>query len=250
MKAAAGGALSLVDLTLTYDRHPAVHHLEGGFRPGSLTAVIGPNGAGKSTLLKALAGMLRPAGGRIERGTLSAQDIAYLPQQAEIDRSFPISVLDCVALGAWRRCGAFGGIDPATRDAAADALAMVGLRGFEGRAVGALSAGQFQRVLFARMLLQNAPVILLDEPFTAIDARTTADLLALVGRWHGEARTVIAVLHDFDQVRRHFPETLLLARRPVAWGATDQVLTPANLERARAMAETWDDGATLCRQAG
>jgi zinc/manganese transport system ATP-binding protein len=96
-------------------------------------------------------------------------------------------------------------------------------------------------VLFARLLLQDATVILLDEPFTAIDARTTRDLLDLVCRWHGEGRTVITVLHDFEQVRMYFPEALLLAREPIAWGPTETVLSPANLLRARSMAECWEN---------
>jgi zinc/manganese transport system ATP-binding protein len=129
------------------------------------------------------------------------------------------------------------------------ALATVGLEGFETRHIGALSAGQFQRVLFARLLLQDARVILLDEPFTAIDARTTRDLLDIVARWHGDGRTVIAVLHDFEQVRAHFPQTLLLARRLIGWGPTHQVLSSANLLQARAMAERWDEDAQTCEPA-
>lgn len=129
---------------------------------------------------------------------------------------------------------------------AGEALAAVGLEGFAKRHVGSLSAGQFQRVLFARLLLQDANIILLDEPFTAIDARTTRDLVDLVLRWHGEGRTVIAVLHDFDLVRAHFPETLLLARELVGWGPTAAVMSPANLLQARAMAERWDEDAAAC----
>ena len=98
-----------------------------------------------------------------------------------------------------------------------------------------------QRMLFARLLLQDARVIVLDEPFTAIDAKTTADLLDLVRRWHGEERTVLAALHDLELVRDDFPETLLLAREPVAWGATADVLTPENLLKARRMCEAFDD---------
>jgi zinc/manganese transport system ATP-binding protein len=126
------------------------------------------------------------------------------------------------------------------------ALAAVGLRGFERRPVGAVSSGQFQRVLFARLLLQDAPVILLDEPFNALDARTAAELLGLVRRWHGEGRTVIAVLHDLDLVRREFPETLLLARDCLGWGPTGEVLTAANRLRARMMAEAWAEQAEAC----
>ena len=126
------------------------------------------------------------------------------------------------------------------------ALAAVGLRGFERRPVGSVSSGQFQRVLFARLLLQDAPVILLDEPFNAVDARTAADLLAMVRRWHGEGRTVVAVLHDLDLVRGEFPETLLLARDCLGWGPTAEVLTAANRLRARMMAETWAADADEC----
>ena len=144
-------------------------------------------------------------------------------------------------LGAWRRTGALRGVDAATARQARAALHAVGLAGLERRPVGALSAGQFQRVLFARLLLQDAPVVLLDEPFNAIDSRTTRDLLDLLGRWHAEGRTVIAVLHDMDQVRALFPDTLLIARDLIAWGPTDAVLTPANLLRAREAAEAWDD---------
>jgi zinc/manganese transport system ATP-binding protein len=103
-----------------------------------------------------------------------------------------------------------------------------------------------QRMLFARVLLQDARLIVLDEPFNAIDAKTSADLLALVQRWHGEGRTVLAALHDMDLVRNHFPETLLLARGPVAWGATAQVLTAENLAEARRMCEAFDDTAAAC----
>lgn len=240
--------IRLDNLTVSYDRHPAVHHLSGTFEPGSLTAIAGPNGAGKSTLLKAIMGELRPAEGRVER-RLQRTDFGYLPQAAEINRRFPISVLDIVLLGSWRSAGAFGRIAKQDTTSARAALSTVGLEGFEKRHIGSLSAGQFQRVLFARLLLQDARIILLDEPFTAIDARTTRDLLDIVVRWHGDGRTVIAVLHDFEQVRAHFPETLLLARRLIGWGATQEVMSSANLLQARVMAERWDEDAEACEPA-
>jgi zinc/manganese transport system ATP-binding protein len=245
-----GAAVAFRDLTVVYDRHPAVHHLTGSFSPGSLTAIVGPNGAGKSTLLKAIVGALRPAAGTVELNGLSRSELAYLPQQAEIDRTFPITVADTVVMGAWTRIGVGIGVNRAIAVRASEALSAVGLEGFERRPVGSLSAGQFQRVLFARMLLQDARVVLLDEPFTAIDARTTRDLLDLVVCWHRrEGRTIIAVLHDFDQVRAYFPRALLLARELIAWGDTDRVLTPENLLSARAMAENWDENAPLCDRA-
>ena len=236
-----GVGISLDDLTVAYDRRPAVHHVHGRFAAGSLTAICGPNGAGKSTLVKAIVGALAPASGAIHRDGLAIRDLGYLPQAAEIDRSFPLTVADTVLLGAWRQIGPFGGAGRALAARARAALAGVGLDGFERRPVGSLSAGQFQRVLFARLLLQDASVLLLDEPFTAIDARTTGDLLELIRTWNGEGRTVVAVLHDLDQVRAHFPDTLLMAREAIAWGATAQTLTAANLHRARNWAESWYD---------
>ena len=242
-------AIRLNNLTVAYRGHPAVHHLSGEFAPGSLTAIVGPNGAGKTSLLAAIMGRIRPAEGKVSFDGASRDHVAWLPQQAEIDRSFPIRVFDLVALGHWGRLGCFRGIAARQRDAVGNALDAVGLGGFERRSIAELSAGQFQRVLFARVLLQDAPVILLDEPFNAIDARTTADLLAVVARWHAEARTVIAVLHDLEQVRLHFDRTLLMARRCVAWGPTAEVLHAENLFRARQMAEAWDEDAPVCREA-
>jgi len=243
---AGESVLAFDDLTLGYDRHPAVHHLEGTVRRGDLLAVLGPNGAGKSTLLKGIIGVLRPLAGVIRFTGVRRDQVAYLPQQAEIDRAFPIGVFDFVAMGLWRSLGALGGLSGAARIRVGEALSAVGLSGFERRPIGSLSGGQMQRILFARLLLQDAPLILLDEPFTSIDARTAADLLALVKRWHGERRTVLAVLHDLDQVRAHFPQALLLARQPVAWGPTPDVLTQGNLTRARTLCEAWDESAHVC----
>jgi zinc/manganese transport system ATP-binding protein len=232
-----------------HDRHPAVHHLTGCFAPGSLTAVVGPNGAGKTTLLRALAGLHPGCEGTIDRGGLPPDRIALLPQQGRLDRSFPISCRDVVALGAWARIGPFRRLPADTAASAAAALREVHLAGFERRPVGTLSAGQFQRVLFARLAVQDAPVLLLDEPFNAVDARTAADLMARIRAWHAEGRTIVAVLHDLELVVRAFPETLLLAREPLAWGPTGEVLTAENRFRALLTAEAWATDAALCRDA-
>jgi zinc/manganese transport system ATP-binding protein len=238
--------LQFRDVTLGYDRHPAVHHLSGEVTAGALLAVVGPNGAGKSTLFRGLVGILRPLAGTILTAGLDTRDIAYLPQTADIDRSFPISVFDFVGTGLWRQTGLFGGIGREARGKIEKALSAVGLSGFENRGIGTLSGGQMQRMLFARVLLQDARLIVLDEPFNAIDAKTSADLLALVGQWHAEKRTVLAALHDMELVRAHFPETLLLARGQVAWGSTADVLTTENLLEARRMCEAFDDSAAAC----
>jgi zinc/manganese transport system ATP-binding protein len=235
------GGIEVDNLSVAYDGQIALRQVRGRFAPGSMTAVCGPNGAGKSTLVKAIVGLLRPVQGHVARQGLDSRDLAYLPQAAEVDRSFPVSVAETVLLGAWRRIGPFRAATRAVARQVEEALATVGLDGFGRRPIGALSAGQFQRVLFARLLLQDAPVIVLDEPFTAIDARTARDLLDLVRRWHGESRTIVAVLHDFDLVRAHFPETLLLARDQIAWGPTAEALDDSNLHAARLRAEGWAD---------
>jgi zinc/manganese transport system ATP-binding protein len=246
--ASVAAHLRFENLTLGYERHPAVHHLDGEVAPGALLAVMGPNGAGKSTLLKGIVGVLRPLQGRIVLRGVARRDIAYLPQLADVERSFPINVRDFVAMGCWRSLGAFRGFGRREREKVEQALAAVGLSGFEARPISSLSGGQLQRSLFARLLLQDASLILLDEPFTAIDSGTARDLMDLIQRWHGEGRTVVAVLHDLDLVRERFPETLLLARSPVAWGRTAECLSARNLLRARQMGEAFDDAANVCRK--
>jgi zinc/manganese transport system ATP-binding protein len=239
--------ISFSDLTLGYDRHPAVHHLTGSVEDGELLAICGPNGAGKSTLLKAIAGIHAPLGGTMRR--MEDSDVAYLPQLAEVDLSFPINVFDFVAMGLWKTCGPFGGIGSAGRTRTRAAITAVGLHGFEDRDIGTLSGGQRQRMLFARLIVQDARIVLLDEPFTALDAKTTADLIAVMMRWHEQRRTVVAVLHDLDLVRRCFPRTLLIAREKIAWGETERVLQPDNLARAQAMIEAFDETAQTCERA-
>jgi zinc/manganese transport system ATP-binding protein len=226
-----GASIEVRNLSIAYRDRPALQDLTGEFAAGSLTAVVGPNGAGKSSLLKALAGIL-PARTGVVRSPASAEHFAFLPQQSELDRDFPVTVGELVALGGWRSFGAFRRPSDTLPGRVADAMATAGLEGFGARQIADLSAGEFQRALFARILVQDAAVVLLDEPFTAVDERTTGDLLQLVQCWHREGRTVVAVLHDIDQVREHFPSTLLLARSCIAWGDTLAVLTPDNLARA------------------
>lgn len=230
-------ALQFEDLTLGYNRQPAVLGLDAAVQEGTLTAIVGPNGAGKSTLLKGVTGALAPMTGHVRLAKGPKENIAYLPQQSEIDRSFPMSVADLVAMGLWREIGAFGGLRSRHRSKVADAISAVGLEGFERRGVGSLSGGQVQRALFARLMLQDTPVVLLDEPFNAIDARSMADLIEIVRHWHDEGRTVMAVLHDFETVRAHFPDSMMLARELVAHGPTHKVLTAENQFRARQMCE-------------
>ena len=237
-------SLTFRDLTLGYYSHPAVHHMNGSVERGSLTAVVGPNGSGKSTLMKGIVGVLEPMSGEVRRG--AGARIAYLPQQSEIDRSFPARVVDLVSLGLWPKRGLLGRFTSEDRKSVSTALMAVGMGGFENRPIDTLSGGQLQRALFARVLVQDASLILLDEPFNAVDAKTVGDLIGLIKRWHREKRTVLVVVHDLELVREHFPETLLLARRPVAWGNTKDALKPENLLKARRFNEAWSDDAPWC----
>lgn len=233
------------DLTLGYEGHPAVHHLHGQLPAGSLLAITGPNGAGKSTLLKGLMGEIHPLGGQIvwPQGRPAT---AYLPQRSRLNLDFPLSVRDFVSLGHWPRTGAFAGLDRAQHASIDAALLQVGMQGFERRSLDSLSGGQLQRVLFARLLLEDAQLLLLDEPFAAVDEATTADLLALIRQWQVEGRTLLVVLHDLRQITAHFPLTLLLARDLLAMGPTSRVLTEANLQRARQMYAPFDPQAEVC----
>lgn len=234
-------------LALAYRGHLALQGLSGAVQRGSLTAIVGPNGSGKTTLMKGIAGLLRPASGRC--AVALGLRVAYQPQSSGLDRAFPARVVDVVSLGLWPRRGLLGRHRKEDRQALLAALDAVGLAGHAQRPIDTLSGGQLQRALFARTLLQDADLILLDEPFSAIDERTVQDLVGIILRWHAEGRTVLVVVHDVDLVRRHFPQTLLLGGCVVDWGATPRVLTPENILRARqghpqtAAADAWREAA-------
>jgi zinc/manganese transport system ATP-binding protein len=215
-----------------HGRHVTLEGVNGRFAAGSLTAVVGPNGAGKSTLLNVLSGLTRPNRGEVICPARGRNRLAYLQQQTEFDRDFPVTVAELVGLGLWRSFGAFRTPPNIVADRAAEAIGAVGLLDQIHRRIGELSVGQMRRAFFARLLLLDAEVMLLDEPFAAVDVRTRDALLALMARWHEEGRTIVAVVHEFDQVRAHFPSALLLARSPIAWGDTRTVLTDDNLAKA------------------
>ncbi|MDB5458265.1 MAG: transporter ATP-binding protein [Caulobacteraceae bacterium] len=232
--------VKLHNLSVGYDRHPAVQRLTGAFAPDTLTAVVGPNGSGKSTLLKALAGHARPLAGEIDLCGVRPAEIAYLPQAHGLDLKFPLSLGDLVGFGLIGRRGLFGGLRTEDRDRLAEVMAQVGLQGLERRPIGSVSGGQLQRALFARVMAQDAKLVLLDEPFNGIDARAAEDLAQLMANWPAQGRTVIAVLHDLDLVRRLCPQSLVLAREAVAWGPTDTTVSPERLIEARRLAESWN----------
>lgn len=234
----------LTNVTISYQRRPAVHHLTGEFREGQLTAITGPNGGGKSTLLKALAGLLPVNEGRIE-GT-STKRTAYLSQTPGFDPQFPMAVESFVAMGLFCRRPFLSRFRPEDRASVRQAIAKVGLPGMEKRPLESLSGGQLQRVRFARVLVEDAPLILLDEPFSGVDAKTTEDLSNILRQWVDEKRTVITVLHDLEMVTKLCGETLLLAREPVAWGPTHEVLNSRNLLQAQENTKSWHPTTELC----
>jgi zinc/manganese transport system ATP-binding protein len=232
-------AIKLDRLTLGYGGESAVESASGAFAMGRSTVVVGPNGSGKSTLLKAIAGRMKPVAGGLHIDGVAPRQIAWLPQEAGVDRAFPIALADFVALGFERRLGLFRGLGAAERAALADAIAAVGLEGLERRPIASLSGGQFQRALFARVIAEDAPVILLDEPFAGQDSRTTADLICVIDRWRAEGRTLVIVLHDLALARSLGDETLVMARGCLAWGPTAEVLTPDHLRRAHEASSHW-----------
>ena len=236
--------ITINDLTVTYDHHPAIHHLSATITQGEWLGIVGPNGAGKSTILKTMAGQIKSYEGRIDG--LTAENVAYLPQQTQIDTSFPITVFDLVTTGFWQELGFSSSFSDKQNEQSHQALTAVGLDGFEDRLISTLSGGQLQRSLFARVLLQDQPIILLDEPFNAIDTKTLADLTQVVKHWHQNERTVIMVTHDLDYVREFCPNALLLARECVGLGKTSDVLTEDNLARARVVSEAFDRNADWC----
>jgi zinc/manganese transport system ATP-binding protein len=218
---------TLNNLTLGYERHPAVHHVSASFTKGSMTAIIGANGAGKSTLLKGIAGDIKPLSGEI----ICEMSRIYLPQNPEFNFDLPVTLNDFI-----------GFANPSHDDFHA-ALHVMKLEGFTKTLMRDLSGGQLQRAIFARLLCSKAELILLDEPFSAMD---NVIIEAAMTALKAMNKTVIAVLHDYDLVRKHFPQSLMLARDLIAYGATKVVLTDENLAKAAALRESFDENAEHC----
>ena len=239
--------LTLDNVTAGYDRHPAVHHVSVEVFEGDMLAVVGANGSGKTTLLRLLARDLKPMEGRIALPSAGRCRIAYLPQLNRTDRSFPITVQDLVASGLWHETGALRGLDANQRRRVMDALDAVGLVSCASRLIGSLSGGEFQRVRFAQLMLQDARLVLLDEPFAGVDASTIGVLLPQLENWNAAGATIVTVLHELDIVRQWFPRTLLLARHMIACGETAQVLTDANWQRAAGLSASVWEASTWCR---
>lgn len=214
-------ALTLNHIYARYGVETILYDISGTIEAQSLTAVVGPNGGGKSTLLKVIMGFLSPYKGSL---TNTFSTTAYLPQRCDVDITFPLTVFDIVSFGLWSRLGPFQQVTPEFEQKVMGALQQVGMEAYKDAAPNALSGGQLQRVFFARLCLQDASLILLDEPFTGIDSKTTLDLLSLILQWHKSGKTIIAVLHDIDLVKRFFPNCILLSNHLEAWGPASTLL--------------------------
>jgi manganese/iron transport system ATP-binding protein len=256
----AGGAgsrdanLVLEDVAVAYDRAPVVQGVTGAVAPGSSVALIGPNGAGKSTLIKAILGLVEVVGGSItvlgRTPAAARRDVAYVPQADTLDPEFPVSALQVVLMGRYRRIGWLRRPGRADRAAAADALDLVGLGGVARARFGTLSGGQRQRVLLARAIAQEPRLLLLDEPFNGVDAVSQDRLLSALAELRAGGASVVMSTHDLALAHLACDEACLLNRHQFAFGPVELTLTP-ELLRATYGANALDlhgDGVILLQQ--
>ncbi len=221
--------LSLHNMALGYSGQKVAENLDLSLEAGQVCAVIGHNGAGKSTLLRTILGLQPPLAGRIDWTGARPRRIGYLGQSTEIDCQFPLRIKDVVAMGAWNGLDFWTGIDSAKSRQIDDALARTGLTKIADRPLFECSSGQLQRCFFARAIVQDAPILLLDEPFLAIDQTTQAHLVEIIAEWRDEARAIVIILHDLSAVMALSDRCLLLGRQRACFGQTADVVTRQNL---------------------
>lgn len=228
--------LTLEDLTISYHRIPAVHHLTATFDDGSCVALLGPNGAGKTTLLKAIAGLLPIETGRIkfcghELTKASRHTIAYMPQREHVDWDFPITVRGLVEMGRYPSLGLWKRFSTRDEKAVLEALQVCDLEDLSNRQIAALSGGQQQRAFLARAWAQQADIYLLDEPFTGLDRNAAESLSKALHRLRDAGKLVMASHHDLKTVESLFDHVVLLNGELVALGRTHEVFTEENLNQ-------------------
>jgi manganese/zinc/iron transport system ATP- binding protein len=231
----ATSPLSIHDMTVAYHRRPVIWDIDYDAPPGQLVAVIGPNGAGKSTLLTACLDLIPKVSGEVtvfgqpyprQRGR-----VGYVPQRESVDWDFPVSALDVVAMGLYRRIGWFRPVTRKYRDLSLAALDRVGMAPYAHRQIRQLSGGQQQRVFLARALVQDADLYLMDEPFAGVDAATERAIVGILRKLKEAGKTVIVVHHDLQTVEEYFDHVLLLNMRLIAAGPVADVFTPENLKK-------------------
>lgn len=226
-------AIEVEDLTVAYADQPVLWDVDVNVPSGVKMAVVGPNGAGKSTLIKAVMGLVPTVAGEVRvfgrAGEKARGQIAYVPQRATLQWDFPTDVLDVVVMGTYGHLGWLRRPGAVERERAVEALTKVGMDGFLDRPIAQLSGGQQQRVLLARALVQNADIVILDEPFQGVDAPTERAIIEVLDRLAERGRTVVVVHHDLQTVPEYFDWVLLLNVRAIESGRIDQVFTEDNL---------------------
>lgn len=234
----AGGTppLQAFDVTIAYRSTPVLQNVSFATQPGTLTAIVGPNGAGKSTLIKAALGLIEPAAGHFEFFGKSFRDVdgrvSYVPQRTSVDWDFPVTAIDVVCMGLYRKIGWFRPVLGKHRQQAMEALASVGMQDFSGRQISQLSGGQQQRVFLARSLVQGAQLFLMDEPLAGVDAATEETIIETLHKLRDEGRTAMVVHHDLDTVTDYFDRVLLLNGRIIADGPSTEVMQAGPLREA------------------
>ena len=227
--------LAIHAMTVAYRQKPVLWDVEYDAPPAKLIAIVGPNGAGKSTLMKACLGMLPLAAGEVAFwGRPFAEvrgRVGYVPQRESVDWEFPVSALDVVCMGRYRRIGWFRGVPRAHREIARACLAQVHMEAFADRQIAQLSGGQQQRVFLARALAQEADLYFMDEPFAGVDAATEKAIVEVLRTLRSRGCTVICVHHDLQTVAEYFDEVLMLNMRVVAAGPVAEAFTPPNLQK-------------------
>ena len=231
----SANAITVNELTVDYDGVTAIKDVYFAVRAEELTAIVGPNGAGKSTLIKALLGLIPTRTGTISCfGTSPKQyrkDISYVPQRAQIDWEFPANVFDVVAMGLYGELGLLRRFSSAHKDRVHRALTDVDMADFATRQISQLSGGQQQRVFLARSIVQDAELILLDEPFGGIDAKSEAVIVDILRRQKQNGKSIVAVHHDLSTIKDYFDDVILLNKTVTAFGPVDDVFTKSNVEK-------------------
>ncbi|MHA8111310.1 metal ABC transporter ATP-binding protein [Lactobacillaceae bacterium Melli_B4] len=228
--------LTISNLSVSYGDTPVFSNISLKVGSGKITGIIGPNGAGKSTMIKAILGLIKSQSGTSDYDgkPLKAmrKKIAYVEQRKDLDLSFPIDVFDLVLTGSYGKLGLFRSPGKAEKAAAADALTQVNMQEFAKRQIGNLSGGQLQRVFVSRAILQEAEIVILDEPFVGIDLQSERDIMRILKKWRDEGKTIIVVHHDLNKVSDYFDDLIILNHGIVAYGPTNEVYNASNMAKA------------------
>ena len=224
--------IEIENLTVTYKDTPALDNINVTLSKSKIIGIVGPNGAGKSTLIKAVLNII-PSKGIIKIDDKLSKDqlgsVAYVEQKINIDYNFPIKVRECVSLGIYPKIGLFKNLNKSDWQKVDEALKLVGLEEFSNRQISELSGGQFQRVLMARCLVQEAKYIFLDEPFVGIDSVSEEIIMNTLRKLRDNGHTILIVHHDLRKVHAYFDEVLLLNKKLISYGSTKETFTRENL---------------------